>query len=288
MLSEDVISTAEAYIERHGDLLQRARVAALVRQTPPSSEAIARWREGWQADGGWASSGATGLPPGETRGRSNFIATARALRYSQELGLGIVAEVRAALLWLTRQQRRDGSFIDEYPIVSDALDAKRLGVTDDRMIVWATATALNFLDECIPGVPPFGAARQRAYEWLARYENAWDTLHSRTIWLSAAAVLRREGPESPTALKLTAVLALRQSDETRPLTARDLADLTAALTGAGWPASQPPVSGAMTLLARLRRDDGAFADPLEREDIVEATLAAIRAYIAAGKVIVRR
>lgn len=288
MLADDIVSAAEGYVERHGDILQRARVAALVRHTPPPPEALARWRAGWQPDGGWATTSTGDPPPGETRGRSNLIATVRALRHSLELDIGIVAEVRGALFWLMRQQRSDGSFVDEYPVVSDALDAKRLGVPDERMHVWATATALHYFDECVSGVSPFSDARERAYEWLKHNVAVWDSQHTRAIWMAAASALRREGPDSPMALKLAAQLTLRITERPERLTARDLADLARTLAAAGWPSNASPVSCAMTALARMRRDDGAFADAQAREDTVEATIAAIRAYLIAGTMAFQR
>lgn len=288
MLADDIVSAAEGYVERHGDILQRARVAALVRHMPPTAAALAAWREGQQLDGGWATDGMDNPPPGETRGRSNLIATIRALRYSRELEIGIAPEVRGALFWLLRQQRADGRFVDEYPVVSDALDAKRLAIPDARMDVWATATVLHYFDECVSGVSPFGDARERAYEWLRHYVTAWESQHARAVWMAAATALRREGPDSPMVLKLAAQLTLRVGEATAPLTARDLADLAATLTAAGWPASVSPVSCAMTLLSRMRRDDGAFADAQGREDTVESTIAAIRAYLVAGKLAFRR
>ena len=282
MLSAEHISQAEKFINRHGTVLHRARAAALLHATPPPPEALALWKKGWQNDGGWASAGAADLPPGKTSGRSTLIATIRALRYAHELGLGVIPEVRGALFWLTRQQQPAGSFVDERPIVSDVLDKQRLGVPDNRMDVWATATVLHMLDEWVSAVQPLGAARQQAYEWLLRCVDAWNTQYPRSVWLMAAA-LRWEGAASVTALQLTAQLTLRLSSEEAKFTARDLADLATTLLEAGWPLSESPVSCALTQLARTRRDDGAFADPLGREDVMESTVAAIRAYTASGR-----
>ena len=286
MHGEDVLSAAEAYITRHGDILQRARAAALLHGTRPTPEALAQWGRGRQPDGGWASDGVADGPAGTTRGRSRFIATVRALRTARELDLGIVPEVRLALLWLTRQQRPDGSFVDEYPAVSDALDALRLGVPDERMTVWATATGLHFLDEWMGGIQAFSYARQQAYDWLTGRVDDWGRQHSRTIWLAAGCALRR-GAESPLTLKRLAVLALRLGESAVALSARDLADVVVTLTEAGMSASRSPVSYAMTLLGQTRREDGAFADPLGREDAVESTLAAVRAYLATGTPVAR-
>lgn len=283
MVDEDVLSTAEAYIHEYGDALQRARVAALLHAGPPTAEALAQWRLGRQHDGGWASSQILSDPPAPIRGRSNLIATMRALRYGHELGLGVTPEVRGALLWLTRQQRPDGAFVDLLPVVSDQLDAQRLGAVDDwMMMVWATASALHALDEWIAAVPAYRDARRYAYEWLRSRVADWAAQSSRAIWLVTAAALTREGVESPLVLKLIALLTLRLGDANCPLSARDLADLATALTLAGWPASESPVSCAMTSLGRMRRDDGAFADPRGREEIAETTIAAIRAYLATG------
>lgn len=280
MLNEEHISQAETFINRHGTPLHRARVAALLHAIPPTPEALALWKRGRQDDGGWASEGAASLPPGETRGRSTFIATIRALRYGRELGLGVIPEVRGALLWLTRQQRPDGAFVDEQPIVSDALDKQRLGVPDDRMRVWATATALYMLDEWVSAVQPLAVARQQAYEWLLSHVDAWNTQYTRSIWLMAAAALRWEGATSVTALQLTAQLTLRINSEEAKFTARDLADLASTLLEAKWPVDESPVSCALTRLTRIQREDGAFVDPLE--DVAESTVAAIRAYVASS------
>lgn len=281
MLSEEHISRAETFVNRYGTVLQQARVAALLHATPPAHEALAQWGHGQQNDGGWASANAAHLPAGARRGRSTFIATVRALRYGRELGLGITPDVRMALLWLTLQQQSDGSFVDEQPIVSDDLDKQRLGIPDDRMLVWATATALHVLDEWIPGVLPFGEARERAYDWLMTHVEAWDTQYMRTVWLVAAAALRRGGSINAAALQLCAQLTVRLSGENKAtLTARDLADLATTLLEAGWPVDESPVSCALTRLARTQREDGAFADPLE--NVAESTIAAIRAYVASS------
>lgn len=283
MASEDVLRSAEAYISRHGTVLQRERVAALIHGTRPSPEALALWREGHQHDGGWASSLTADVPPGGTRGKSTLIATSRALRYARELDLGVVPEVRGALLWVTRQQRPDGGFVDELPAVTDELDAQRLSSADSRMMdAWATAAALHILDDWIAFVQPYSQARQWAYDWLMTRVENWEVQYLRTVWLAAAAALCREGPDSGVALKLIALLTLRVDDTTRPPSARDLADLAITLAEAGWPTSASPVSRAMTLLERTRRNDGAFVDPQGREDTCEATIAAIRAYIVTG------
>lgn len=293
MLHEDDIRRAETFVRSHGDILQQARMAALLHGTPPTAEALALWREGHQPDGGWASAHAANLPPGQTRGRSTLIATVRALRYGRELDVGVLPEVRGALFWLTRQQRPDSSFVDEQPVVSDMLDAQRLDAQrrpapDNRMRAWATATVLRMLDEWIPGVQPYGEVRQRAYDWLMTHVDSWDTQYVRTVWLTAAAALRRGGTTDAEAVQLCAHLSLRLSrDDTQP-TARDLADLASTLLEAGWPADESPVSRALAQLERMRSDDGAFADPLGREDVVESTIAAIRAYIAAVSPAIRR
>lgn len=286
MLHEDDIRRAETFVRGHGTILQQARMAALLHATSPTAETLALWREWHQPDGGWASTHAGSLPPGETRGRSTLIATVRALRYGRELDVGILPEVRGALFWLTRQQRPDGSFVDEQPIVSDRLDAQRLDarcrdVPDNRMLAWATATVLRMLDEWIPGVQPYGEVRQRAYDWLMTHVDSWDAQYPRTVWLTVAAALRRGGTSNAEAVQLCAHLTSRLSREDMKPTARDLADLASTLLEAGWPADESPVSCALMQLERMRRDDGAFADPLGREDVVESTIAAIRVYAVA-------
>lgn len=273
---------AIAYVARHGTVVQRARLGALLKGMLPDEAALDAWRADRNRDGGWHARPADeGAAPDTQPPPSTLPATLRALGNAWEMGIGVRPEVRTGLLWVVGRQRpADGAFVDETPTDSGSLEAgPARGEEECAPALW-TAAALATLDTWVSGVPAFNDARTRAYEWLCRNVQSWKDQPPRAAWLAASAALLRERAGSARVSLPLAQLTMRLDDPDRTMSVRELAELVISLVGAGLPATEPPASLALVRLARMQRADGALATG--NEDAVEGTLAGLRALMLAA------
>jgi len=279
---------AVAYVARHGTVVQRARLGALLEGTLPDEAALDAWRADRNRDGGWHARPADeGADPGAQPPPSTLPATLRALGDAWEMGIGVRPEVRTGLLWVVGRQRpADGAFVDEAPTdsggletgpASSSLEAGSARGEEERAPALWTAAALATLDTWVSGVPAFNDARTRAYDWLCRNVQSWEDQPPRAAWLAASAALLRERAGSARVSQPLAQLTMRLDDPDRTMNVRELAELVISLVGAGLPATEPPASLALVRLARMQRTDGALATG--NEDAVEGTLAGLRALL---------
>jgi hypothetical protein len=273
---------AIAYVARHGTVVQRARLGALLDGTLPDEAALDAWRADRNRDGGWHARPADeGAAPGMQPPPSTLPATLRALGDAWEMGIGVRPEVRTGLLWVVGRQRpADGAFVDEAPTDSGGPEAGSARGEEERAPALWTAAALATLDTWVSGVPAFNDARTRAYEWLCRNVQSWEDQPPRAAWLAASAALLRERAGSARVSLPLAQLTMRLDDPDRTMSVRELAELVISLVGAGLPATEPPASLALVRLARMQRADGALATI--HEDAVEGTLAGLRALLLAA------
>jgi len=272
---------AIAYVARHGTVVQRARLGALVEGTPPDEAVLDAWRADRNRDGGWHARPADeDAAPGPQPLPSTLLATLRALGDAWEMEIGVRPEVRTGLLWVVGRQRpADGAFVDAARTGSGGLEAGSAHGEEEREPMLWTAAALATLDTWVSGVPAFNDARTRAYEWLCRNVQSWVDQPPRAAWLAASAALLRERSGSARVSLPLAQLTARLDDPGRTMNARELAELVISLVGAGLPATEPPASLALVRLARMQRADGALATG--NEDAVEGTLAGLRALMLA-------
>lgn len=272
---------AVAYVARHGTLVQRARLGALLEGTPPDGAALDVWRADRNRDGGWHAHPADeSATPAAQPPPSSLPATLRALGDAWEMETGVRPEVRTGLLWVVGRQRpADGAFVDEAPTDSGGLDAGSARGEEERAPALWTAAALATLDTWVSGVPAFNDARTRAYEWLCRNVQSWEDQPPRAAWLAASAALLRERAGSARVSLPLAQVTMRLDDPDCTMSVRELAELVISLVGAGLPATEPPAHLALGRLARMQRTDGALATT--DEDAVEGTIAGLRALVLA-------
>jgi hypothetical protein len=273
---------ALAYVARHGTIVQRARLGALVEGIPPDAATLDAWRADRNRNGGWHESHADeGAAPGPPPPPSTLPATLRALRDAWEMEIGVRPEVRTGLLWVVGRQRpADGALVGGEPAAGAGLEAGSAHGAEERAPALWTAAALATLDTWVSGVPAFNDARTRAYEWLCRNVQSWEDQPPRAAWLAASTALLRERAGSARVSLPLAQLTMRLDDPDRTMSVRELAELVISLVGAGLPATEPPANLALVRLARIQRADGALATG--NEDAVEGTLAGLRALLLAA------
>lgn len=304
MLPDKHLAAAIAYVTEQGDRLQRHLLQTLLNGVPMPLEEEARdlWLAGRNRDGGWGAVAHGWSAGNEGAGPSGIAETVRALDIAYDLGLGVTAEVRSGLLWLSRNQQHEGCFVELPRTLSPNPLSHEAGAAETAVVrasspdtagagqrehasqrdasgaaALSTALALHALDTWVSAVETFSEARERAYSWLCAHITSWGEHPLRTAWLVAAAAVRREGRGSTRAAGVLAHLSLRLGSDQPLLSAAELAELITLLARAGCPPDESPISSAITQLLRLRRADGAFALSSDISCAVDATIASLRA-----------
>ena len=98
-----------SYIEKNGTLVEKARLAYLLKGTSPVKDVVSELFTGQGEDGGW--------PAKWSHNISSLDATCFHLAQAEQLGLTTAAKpIQAALRFLVRRQSLDGSWDEETKI----------------------------------------------------------------------------------------------------------------------------------------------------------------------------
>jgi hypothetical protein len=187
------LERAAAYVEAHGDALERGRLHTLLGNGPPPAEAVEALQHGQQPDGGWPA-----FWSGE---ESSLDATCFRIDQAEDLGAPAAELVERGLRFITARQQDDGGWEEDAALASAAPAWARPG--DERSRLYLTANCAFWLGRY--GRP--GA--QRAAGLLVSRIAADGSLPTflQAHWLAAAA-LRAVGRES-SARTVAGVIARR-------------------------------------------------------------------------------
>jgi len=168
-----------SYIEKHGNPVEKARLAFLLKGTPPSREVVSELFADQCEDGGW--------PAKWSHNTSSLDATCFRLAQAEQLGLTTAAkQIQTALRFLVRRQSLDGSWDEESRIAQWTPSYLKPGKIESRLYLAANCgfwvAYFSGRDNSVP----------RAMGFLMRYleESGCLPATPQANWMSAGLWLR--------------------------------------------------------------------------------------------------
>jgi hypothetical protein len=168
-----------SYVEKHGNPVEKARLAFLLNGTSPSKQVIQEFFAGQGEDGGWPAKWSHNL--------SSLDATCFHLAQAEQLGLaGSDKSILAAIRFLVRHQSLDGSWDKDASISRYAPERLKPGALETRLYLTANCgfwvAYYSGRDNSVP----------RAMGFLMRYLEESGCLPSslQANWMSAGLWLR--------------------------------------------------------------------------------------------------
>lgn len=259
-----------AFVDQSGSEIERARLRGVLGRARTDARILRVFESRQNEDGGFPHA----FVPGRL---STIDATATAIEWLFDLGLGGGACAERACVHLLAAQRPDGGW-DEPPGLLKHSPPPRLLPGDPRVRCRATALVVYWLAR----VGDREDAIRRALGYLAARQAANGRLLGflQTTWLAAAAFRMVDGPAAEPAARALAALAAVPPDRWYP---GALAGMLGCLGEAGVGAPHPPVRAGLARLCALARPDGSWLS--EDGDLyhVEASLQALRAMVVLGE-----
>lgn len=167
------------YIEKYGTPIEKARLAFLLKGTPPSRDVVSELFAGQVEDGGW--------PAKWSHNTSSLDATCFHLAQAEQLGLTKAEKpIQVALRFLVRRQSLDGSWDEESKIAQWTPNYQKPGKIESRLYLAANCgfwvAYFSGRDNSVP----------RAMGFLMRYLEESGCLPStaQANWMSAGLWLR--------------------------------------------------------------------------------------------------
>lgn len=260
------LDAALAYIRRHGDEIEQARLRYLLTGEPPTSEIVATLCAGQRPDGGWS--------PFWAQNYSSLDATCFHLAQAEQAGISRNDEsVLRAMRFLEQRQASDGRWEEDASVAEAAPP-------------WATpgnlAATLYLTANCSFWLAYLSAQSTAASEGGRLLQNSLDETANlpsflQTHWL-AAGLWYRLGHGALAERTLTA-LAPKISQRTP---ASSLSWLMTTLLLANVPPTHPLLQSAAALLAHAQRADGSWSSEDGPDRDTHVTVEAVRALRLAG------
>jgi hypothetical protein len=230
------MSMQYTYIEKYGSAIEKARLAFLLKGTPPSKKIIEDLLSGQCDDGGW--------PAKWSHGQSSLDATCFRLAQAEQLGLSKKQKpIELAIRYLVRRQSLDGSWEEAESLASWAPKYLKPGTLEPRLYLaancgfWvayysgrdnsvprAMGFLMRYLEEsgCLPSTPQANWMSAGLWLRMRRYEVAdkvvtacrghmEDLSTSNLAWMGVTMIISRIRQKNPI-IKKTAdkLLALRK------------------------------------------------------------------------------
>jgi hypothetical protein len=167
------------YIEKYGSAIEKARLAFLLKGTPPSKSILKELFSGQCEDGGW--------PAKWSHSQSSLDATCFRLAQAEQLGLSLQQKpIELAIRYLVRRQSLDGSWEESPSLAGWAPQHLKPGTLEPRLYLAANCgfwvAYYSGRDNSVP----------RAMGFLMRYleENGCLPSTPQANWMSAGLWLR--------------------------------------------------------------------------------------------------
>jgi hypothetical protein len=259
------IDRAIAYVQTRGDAVERARLAAIVWDEPPTETALQELAALQRPDGGFAY---------WVRETSNVCDTAFVLQWFDDLKVYRGPLVDSACRYLLGRQRKDGGW--------DEVEAVRALNPPEWMIPGRVETQVWLTAFCAHVLIRFGRAEAEGTHCPAnlllahRDETGRLAGYLRATWIALPMLAFYPGPDSEPFRRALAVVGASFSPDWE---GAYLAWLLRCLQDAGLPATHPLVARCLADLERKQRPDGSW-EPEKGEGethAVNATVAALRA-----------
>lgn len=248
------------YIQRHGTVVERARLRYTLYGEPPPDEAREQLERSQRGDGGWA--------PFWAPEYSSLDATCYQLAQADQMGIGrsslIVID---AIRFLAERQHLDGSWEEDPEEAADAPIWAKPG--DEAAGLYVTANCAFWV--AMTGLVPSAAHDAAMYLSFHLDESGGLPSFLQAHWL-AAAVWQHQGMADETG-KVLDYLRGRVPD----LSAGNLAWMAMALRQGGVPADNETVSAALDQLIALRDPAGQWPSDEGADNSVHVTIETIRA-----------
>jgi hypothetical protein len=266
------LERAIACVQSRGDIVERARLAAILWDEPPPESALQELAALQKPDGGFAY---------WVREVSNVCDTAFVLQWFDDLKLYRGPVVDPACRFLLDRQREDGGW-DEVGAVRALNPPEWMVPGRIETRVWLTAFCAHVLIR-------FGYAEAEGTrcptDFLLAYCDGAGRLEGylRATWIALPMLAFYPGPDLQSFDRAVAVVETNYSPDWK---GAYLAWLLCCLQDAGLPADHPLVARCLTDLERKQRPDGSW-EPEEgegEERAVNATIAALRALKGYGRV----
>lgn len=266
------VEKAVAYVQERGNAVERARLAAILWDEPPSEAALQELTALQKPDGGFAY---------WVREASNVCDTAYVLQWFDDLKVYRGPAVDPACRFLLDRQREDGGW--------DEVEAVRALNPPEWMIPGRIETSIWLTAYCAHVLIRFGYAEAEGTycpaDFLLAHCDQTGRLagYLRATWLALPMLAFYPGPDSEPFRKAVAVVEANYSPGWE---GGYLAWLLRCLQDAGLPAEHPLVARCLDDLERKQRPDGSW-EPEEgegEEHAVNATVAALRALKGHGRI----
>ncbi len=264
------LTRALGFIEENGDEVERARLAGLLGRSPPDPRPLRSLTSRQHDDGGFPY----GMIPGRP---SSVTATARALRWMEDLRIRSSVHGQRAASFLLMVQRQDGAW-DESPalIKFDPPVSIRPGTPFARR--YCTGLAALALARALD---PAGDAVMRAAEFLRSHPDgaAPAAELAETAAIVTALLTIAEGRSSTVAADGAEALSRVPAELWTP---DRLAAALDAFETAGFSADDPMVSWAIRRLLDIQTADAGWRSALGSDRDVEVSLDALSVLFAFG------
>lgn len=257
------LQNAIAYVQARGDAVERARLAAILRDEPPSAAVLRALAAFQKPDGGFIH----WVPE-----VSNVCDTASVLFWLDDLKVYRGPLVDPACRFLLDRQQTDGGW-DEVAALR-ALSPPEWMIPDRiETRVWLTAYCAHVLIR-------FGYAEAEGThcptDFLLAHCDETGRLagYLRATWIALPMLAFYPGVDSEPFRKAVAVVEASYSPDWQ---GSYLAWLLRCAQDAGLPAEHPLVARCLADLQRKQQSDGSWASESGKEHTVDATIAALRA-----------
>jgi hypothetical protein len=265
---------AIAYVEAQGNIVERARLAAILWDEPPSEAVLSELAASQNPDGGFAY----WLQPGQV---STVCDTAFVLQWFDDLRMYEGPIVNPAVEFLLAYQQEDGGW-DEVGAVGALNPPEWMIPGRIETRVWLTAYCAHVLLHF--GYAEAEEAKGCPIDFLLAHRDGSGRLagYLRATWIALPTLAFYLGPDSEPFRQAIAVVEANYSPD---WVGSYLAWLLRCLQDAGLPANHPLVARCLADLERKQRPDGSWESEDGEEFAVRATVEALRVLKRYGRIL---